>query len=157
MKTDPTDTGGLFVGRRPGTRPVHYRTGTQLGSPARQRLDRGLAVLVLLVNVLICLLFWGPLPVGWMWIGSQAAYWAGSNFLGIVVSFMGLLFTLMGGLIVMRRLDLLWILIRRAGGHDQREGAIGRVFAVAAAVGASAFFTWLLVFEGPGPMLAPTG
>ena len=25
MKTDPSDTGGLFVGRRPGTRPVKYR------------------------------------------------------------------------------------------------------------------------------------
>ena len=25
MKTDPSETGGLFVGRRPGTRPVTYR------------------------------------------------------------------------------------------------------------------------------------
>lgn len=157
MKTDPTDTGGLFVGRRPGTRPVRYRARPEFGSPTRQRLDRGLAVLVLLANVLLCVLFWGPLPVAWMWIGSQAAYWSDSNFLGIVVSFMGLLFTLMGGLMVMRRLDLLWILLRRAGGHDQREGAIGRVFAVATAVGAIAFFTWLLVVEGPGPMLAPIG
>ena len=25
MRTDPTDTGGLFVGRRPGTAPVRFR------------------------------------------------------------------------------------------------------------------------------------
>ena len=31
MKTDPTDTGGLFVGRRPGTRPIRYRALPERG------------------------------------------------------------------------------------------------------------------------------
>ena len=37
MKTDPTDTGGLFVGRRPGTAPVRYRALPERGSESRQR------------------------------------------------------------------------------------------------------------------------
>jgi hypothetical protein len=157
MKTDPTDTGGLFVGRRPGTRPIRYRSLPQYGRPWRQRFDRTLAGLLLAAMVLVCLLFWGPLPVAWMWVGSQVNYWSASTFLGIVTAFVGLLFTLLVGLMVMRRIDLLWILFRRAGGHDQREGMIARVFAVCAAVGASLFFAWLLIFGGLGPTIAPTG
>ena len=39
MRTDPTDTGGLFVGRRPGTAPTRYGAGPRLAGPARRRLD----------------------------------------------------------------------------------------------------------------------
>src|SRR5688572_24639423 len=101
MRTDPTDNGGLFIGRRPGTRPVKYRALPKYGSPWRQRLDRGLAVLVLAAMTFVCLLFWGPLPVAWVWVGSQASYWWGSMFLGIVVAFLGLLGNLIVGLMVM--------------------------------------------------------
>lgn len=157
MKTDPTDTGGLFVGRRPGTRPIHYRALPRHGSRGRQRFDRGLAALILAANVFVCLMFWGPLPVAWLWVGSQVDYLTGSTFFGMVVAFLGLLLTLVLGLMVMRRLDLLWILARRAGGHDQREGIIGRVFAVSAVLGATVFFAWLLLYGGLSPSLAPTG
>jgi hypothetical protein len=51
----------------------------------------------------------------------------------------------------------MWILMRRAAGHDQREGAIGRIFAVSAAIGVVLFTIWLLVFAGLGPDLAPKG
>ena len=36
---DPTDTGGLFVGRRPGTAPVRYRDDLEPSSEARRRVD----------------------------------------------------------------------------------------------------------------------
>jgi hypothetical protein len=156
MRTDPTNNGGLFIGRRPGTRPIKYRALPEYGSPWRQRLDRGLAALVLAAMIGVCLLFWGPLPIAWMWVGSQVDYWSGSMFLGMVVAFLGLLANLIVGLMVMRRLDLAWILVRRAGGLDQREGMIGRVFAVCAAVGATLFFAWLFLIAGPTPVLAPT-
>jgi hypothetical protein len=157
MKTDPTDTGGLFIGRRPGTGPIRYRALPRYGKPWRQRVDRGLAIAVLTSMIAVCLLFWGPLPVAWMWVGSQVNYWSGSTFLGMVVAFFGLLANLIVGLMVMRRLDLAWILVRRAGGLDQREGMIGRVFAACAAVGATLFFGWLLLISGPTPQLAPLG
>ena len=148
MKTDPTDNGGLFVGRRPGTRPVKYRRLPEFKDERRRHLDRILAAAILVIMALIVMFFWGPLPVAWMWVGSQADYLSGSTFLGIIVAFMGLLFTLLLGLMATRRLDLAWILVRRAGGIDQRQGALGRVFAVASVIGALAFGAWLLLFSG---------
>ena len=43
MRTDPTDNGGLFVARRPGTKPVHYAEPPTPGSARRQRRDTVLA------------------------------------------------------------------------------------------------------------------
>jgi hypothetical protein len=117
--------------------------------------DQVIAAALLGLMVLINLLFWGPLPVGWLWVGSQIDYATGSTFLGIVVAFVGLLLTLLGGLVIMRQVDLLWILARRASGVDQRQGTIARVFAISAAIGATIFFVWLILIKGPGSSLGP--
>src|ERR1035437_6464624 len=37
--SDPSDNGGLFVGRRPGTAPVRFRSLPKRGSERRRRLD----------------------------------------------------------------------------------------------------------------------
>ncbi len=153
MRTDPTDNGGLFVGRRPGTRPVRYGTLPQRGSRARQRRDAVLAGVILVVMTMVGLSFWGPIPVAWLWVASQIEYQTGYVSVGILGGFAGMLFTLLFGLIVMRRLDLLWILVRRAAGHDQRQGVMPAIFAASAALGASAFAFWLLVIAGPGSQL----
>ena len=155
MKSDPTDTGGLFTGRRPGTRPVKYRDSPEFRGERRQRIDRGIAAGLLGLMVLINLLFWGPLPIAWLWVASRIDYATGSTFLGIACAFFGLLLTLMGALMVMRRIDLMWILVRRAAGHDQREGTVARVFAVTAVIGTALFVAWLLLIEGPGSSLGP--
>jgi hypothetical protein len=155
VKTDPTDTGGLFVGRRPGTRPIRYRVAPRLSSAGRRRFDAVFAAGILALMVAINLLYWGPLPLAWLWIGSQVDGATTSTFLGIIVAFFGLLFTLIVGLMVLRRLDLAWILVRRAAGHDQRTGMVGRVFAVTAVVGATLFFGWLLFIGGLGSNLVP--
>jgi uncharacterized membrane protein (DUF485 family) len=155
MKTDPTDTGGLFVSRRPGTRPIRYRAEPRFSGALRQRVDRGMAVAILAVMVVVNLLYWGPFPLAWLWVGSQVDGATESTFLGIIVAFVGLLFTLILGLVVLRRLDLAWILVRRAGGHDQRAGMVVRVFAVTAVVGATLFFGWLFFIGGLTPQLAP--
>jgi hypothetical protein len=155
VKTDPTDTGGLFTGRRPGTRPIKYRATPEYRGSARQRVDRTIAAGLLALMVFVNLLFWGPLPIARLRVGSQVDYATHSTFLGIVVAFFGLLFTLILGLIVSRRIDLMWILARRAAGYDQREGSIGKVFAVTAVIGATIFFTWLILIKGPGSSLGP--
>ena len=46
-RNDPTDTGGLFIGRRPGTGPLHYRGAPERGGPGRRRADGALAAGVL--------------------------------------------------------------------------------------------------------------
>jgi hypothetical protein len=154
-RTDPTDNGGLFVGRRPGTAPVKYRTLPERGTRRRQQVDALLAAGVLAVMVFVCLLFFGPIPVAWLWIASRVQYWFGTISLAIFVGFLGMLLTLLAGLRVLRRLDLTWILVRRAAGVDQREGVMSRVFAYTAALAAILFFGWLILIAGPGSTLAP--
>ncbi len=157
MRTDPTDNGGLFVGRRPGTAPVRFRTLPQRGSDLRQRVDGSFASLMLAAITLLCLLCWGPIPLACLWLGSQANYLSGSVSLGILVSFIALFALLFGALALMKRLDGAWILVRRAAGHDQRTGVLGRIFAATAVVCALGFLLWFIVIHGPGTTLVTRG
>jgi hypothetical protein len=150
MRTDPADNGGLFVGRRPGTAPVRYRTLPERGGDLRQRVDGSFANLILAAMVFLSLLCWGPIPLACLWIGSEVDYLSGSVGFGILVAFIGLFALLFGTLALLRRLDQAWILVRRAAGHDQRTGILSRVFAVTAMIGAAIFIVWFLILHGPG-------
>ena|ERR1035438_2344346 len=157
MRSDPSDNGGLFVGRRPGTAPIHFRALPERGGELRQRFDGSLAGVLLAAITLISLLCWGPIPLACLWIGSQADYLSGSVSLGILVSFVGLFALLFGALSILRRLDNAWILVRRAAGHDQRTGVLGRIFAATAVICALAFLLWFLVIHGPGTTIVVRG
>ncbi|MGA2453634.1 MAG: hypothetical protein ABSG93_08960 [Solirubrobacteraceae bacterium] len=157
MRTDPSDNGGLFVGRRPGTAPVRFRTLPERGGDVRQRVDGSLAGVMLAAITLLCLLCWGPIPLACLWLGSQANYLTGSVSLGLLVSFAALFALLFGALSLMKRLDNAWILVRRAAGHDQRTGVLGRIFAATAVVCALGFMLWFLVIHGPGTSLVARG
>ncbi len=150
MRSDPSDNGGLFVGRRPGTAPVRFRALPKRGSDLRQRFDGSLANILLAAIVLLSLLCWGPIPLACLWIGSQLNYLTSSVSIGILVSFVGLFVLLFGALAILRRLDQAWILVRRAAGHDQRTGILGRVFAITAAVCGGVFMFWFVIIHGPG-------
>jgi hypothetical protein len=155
MRTDPSDTGGLFVGRRPGTAPVRFRGSPEHGSEVRKRVDGSLAAVLLVAMVLLSLLCWGPIPIACLWVGSEIDYLTGSVFLGIIIAFLALFPLLFGTLAILRRLDNAWILVRRAAGHDQRNGVMGRVFGATAIVCAVAFAFWFLVIHGPGSQIQP--
>jgi hypothetical protein len=148
MRTDPTDTGGLFVGRRPGTAPVRFRGVPQRGTEARQRVDGSLAGLLLAAMIAVSLLCWGPIPLACLWIGSEINYLTGSVFLGIILAFLALFPLLFGALAILRQLDNAWILVRRAAGHDQREGVIGRIFLICCMIGVPIFAVWFTFFSG---------
>jgi hypothetical protein len=150
MRNDPSDSGGLFVGRRPGTAPVRFRELPQRGGVLRRRIDGSLAGTLLTAIIVLSLLCWGPIPLACLWIGSQVDYLSGSISLGFLIALVGLLVFLFGALALLRRLDQAWILVRRAAGHDQRTGALGRVFAATAAVCALVFTFWFVVINGPG-------
>jgi hypothetical protein len=49
------------------------------------------------------------------------------------------------------RLDRVWRILRRAAGHDQRDGALVRIFAVTAVVAGLSFAFWFLIIAGPSP------
>lgn len=157
MRSDPSDNGGLFVGRRPGTAPVRFRTLPERGGDVRQRVDGSIASIMLAGITLLCLLCWGPIPLACLWLGSQANYLTGSVSLGLLISFAALFALLFGALSLMKRLDNAWILVRRAAGHDQRTGVLGRIFAATAVVCALAFMLWFLVIQGPGFSLVARG
>jgi len=154
-RNDPTDTGGLFIGRRPGTAPLQYRTPPEEGSGRRRRADGVLAAGVLALESLVVLSLWGPQPLAWLWVGSQVDYHSGSVTLGITAAFAGMIATLMLTLAIAARLDRMWRILRRAAGHEQREGILVRIFAATAVVAGLAFLFWFVILEGPAPSLAP--
>jgi hypothetical protein len=111
---------------------------------------------VLCVLIVLALSCWGPQPVGWLWVGSQVSYWTDSLFLGIAAAFFGLLASVMATLWVAVRVDGLWKILRRAAGHDQKEGQLGRIFMWTAIVAGGAFAIWLIIIQGPGSTLMPS-
>ena len=153
---DPTDTGGLFIGRRPGTAPVRFREQTPKTGPVRKRADRGFAALLLVIETVLCVSVWGPQPVAWLWVGSQVNYHTDSVSLGIVSAFLGMLATLFITLVIAKRVDHAWKLVRRASGIRQEKGALERIFIVSLLITAIPFIFWFFIIEGPGPSLAPS-
>lgn len=152
---DPTDTGGLFIGRRPGTGPVRYRE-VEPTSERRRRADSLLAHALLAVELMLCLSLFGPQPLAWFWVGSQVDYQTGYVTAGIGTIMLGSLASLMLTMALAKRVDHAWKLVRRAAGHRQERGALERIFATSVAVAFVLFVIWFLFIEGPGPSLAPT-
>jgi hypothetical protein len=112
--------------------------------------DGSLAGVLLAAIAALCVLCWGPIPLACLWIGSQVNYLTGSVSLGILVAFISLFALLFGTLSLLRRLDQAWILVRRAAGYDQRNGVLGRVFAITAVICAAVFLFWFVIIHGPG-------
>jgi hypothetical protein len=152
---DPSDTGGLFIGRRPGTGPVRYRD-VEPSSERRRRADRLFAHALLALELVLCLSLFGPQPLGWLWIGSQVDYLTGYVTAGIATVMLGCLASLMLTMAGAKRVDHAWKLVRRAAGHRQEQGALERIFAMSVAVAAVAFTFWFLIIQGPGPTFAPS-
>jgi hypothetical protein len=155
-RNDPTDTGGLFIGRRPGTAPVRFRSAPGGAGPARQRADRLLALGILALETLLCLSLFGPQPAGWMWVGSQVQYQTGLITAGISTIMLGCLASLFLTMALAKRLDHAWKLVRRAGGHHQERGALERIFAFSVAIAVVAFGFWFFVLQGPGSSVFPS-
>ena len=153
---DPTDTGGLFVGRRPGTGPLRYRGTPSRAGAGRRGADRLLAGALLLIETLLCVSLWGPQPIAWLWVGSQVDYQLDSVTAGITVAFVGMLITLFVTLALAKRVDYAWRLVRRAAGYEQRDGALNMIFIVSLLIAGTAFLIWFFIIVGPGPSLAPS-
>lgn len=154
-KNDPTNTGGLFVGRRPGTAPLRYKEKPVRAGKPRRRIDSVLAAGILVLETLVCMTIWGPQPAAWLWVGSQVDYHTESVVLGLMTAFAGMIATIMLTIAIAMRLDHVWKLVRRASGHEQKEGALERIFVISVVIGGAAFLIWLFGIEGPGSELAP--
>jgi hypothetical protein len=147
---DPSDTGGLFVGRRPGTRPVRFPNVPGDVAARRRNADKLLSASLLVLETLVCLTVWGPQPALALWFGSRLQYWTGSVSVGILGAFVLMLITLFGTLMIARRIDYAWKLVRRAAGYRQERGALERIFVISLIIGGAIFFFWFLILNGPG-------
>jgi hypothetical protein len=146
---DPTETGGLFIGRRPGTAPLRYRGQPATAGATRLRADAVLAAAILAVEVLMLATLWGPQPAAWLWVGSHVFHWTGSVSFGILVAFLGMLLTILGTIALAMRLDRAWKVVRRASGHDQQKGALERMVVISMVIAGTAFFAWFVSAAGP--------
>jgi hypothetical protein len=145
---DPTETGGLFIGRRPGTMPLRYRGTPATAGTARRRTDAAIAGGILTLEALLLTTLWGPQPAAWLWVGSHVFHATGSVTFGILVAFAGMLFTIFSTIALAMRLDRAWILVRRASGYEQKKGALERMVVVSMTIALTAFFVWFLA-SGP--------
>jgi hypothetical protein len=132
------------------------RAGAVRGSERRQRGDRFFANGLLVLETLLTLTLFGPQPLAWFWIGSQVQYVTGFVTAGISTILLGCLASLMLTMVLAKRLDHAWKLVRRAGGHDQERGALEIIFAACVGVTVVGFGIWFFIIAGPGPSLAPT-
>jgi hypothetical protein len=147
---DPSDTGGLFIGRRPGTAPVKFREGAVPSEGRRRRADKAFAAFLLFLETLLCISVWGPQPLFWLWFGSQVNYWTDSVSAGILSAFVGMLATLFITLGLARRVDHAWKLVRRAAGYRQERGMLERIFVIALIITVTIFSVWFFILNGPG-------
>jgi|SRR5919109_2116157 hypothetical protein len=150
---DPTETGGLFIGRRPGTAPLRYRGKPATAGGVRRRFDAFLAGTILALEALLLSTLWGPQPAGWLWIGSHVFHETDSVTFGILVAFVGMLATIFTTIAIAMRLDRAWKLVRRASGRAQKEGALEAMFVTSMAIAGVAFLTWFLIIHGPGNLI----
>ena len=154
--SDPTESGGLFVRRPSEVRGVKYRGTPQRKGGVRQNADRGVAYGLLALEVLLCLSLFGPQPYFWFWFGSQVQYWTDSVSAGIATVMAGTLASLMITVVLGKRVDNAWKLVRRAAGYKQDRGALEAIFAVSVGVALVIFTFWFFIIEGPGPSVAPS-
>ena len=137
-RNDPTDTGGLFVGRRPGTAPLRYRDAPVVAGGPRRGPHAVVAAFLLVVETLLCLTSWVLSRSAGC---GSARRWTTPRIrssLGILSAFAGMLATLMITLALAMRLDHAWKLVRRAAGHEQKRGALERIFVISAGIAAVA-------------------
>jgi hypothetical protein len=138
-------------GRRATPRPDPAQPGPVLravrgAAPAQALAATGAAVL-LAVEILVSLAQWLALPLAWTWVGRQVGAATGSLSAAAGAALIGFTANVVLAMMGLARLDGVWLALRRAAGHDQREGALTRVVVGTATVGLALFFLWYYVLS----------
>jgi hypothetical protein len=108
----------------------------------RTRLTAAACAAVLAIEALGTVLMWAPIPLAWLWIGGRVYSVTGSLAADLAVAFGGFIATTLLAVMVLHRIDGLWIALRRRAGHDQEGGALPQVAVVSGTFGMIAFLLW---------------
>ena len=119
----------------------------EAGTVMERRTGQAASAALLVVETAGAVLLWGPLPFAWLWIGGRIYALTGSlaadGFIGFA-GFIGSVVLVVAGL---RRIDVVWISLRRRAGHVQPEGALQEVVSISGAFGLLGFVLWYYLFS----------
>jgi hypothetical protein len=141
MANSQAEPGSTLVAGRPGERDVTRPAP----APEPRLAHRGASVAsagLLLVEVVGIAVMWVAIPIGWMWIGGRVYDATGSLGAYGAVAFFGFVGTAWLAMTALRRIDGVWVTLRRRAGFDQAEGALVRVVVAAFTLGIVAFYVW---------------
>jgi hypothetical protein len=102
---------------------------------------------VLAAEALGSLLMWAGVPLAWLWIGGRVYAATHSLTADAAVAFLGFVGTTFLLMQALRRLDLVWIDLRRRAGYEQEEGALTQVVTISATLALLIFTAWYYLFS----------
>jgi hypothetical protein len=111
------------------------------------RTAQAASVAVVVVEAIGAVLLWGPIPLAWLWIGGRIYSLTGSLAADGFIGFAGFVVSVLAVVWGLRRVDSVWISLRRRAGHDQAEGALQEVVAISGAFGIVGFMLWYYLFS----------
>jgi hypothetical protein len=106
------------------------------------RLTEVACAAVIAVEAIGTLLMWAPIPLAWLWIGGRVYSLTGSLAADLVVAFGGFIASTLFAVMVLHRVDGVWIALRRRAGHQQETGVLPQVAVVSGTLGMIAFLLW---------------
>jgi hypothetical protein len=98
-------------------------------------------------EVIGSLAMWAAVPLLWVWIAGRAYDATDSLFASGGLALLGLAVTESLAIKALHRVDMVWVALRRRGGHEQRHGALTQVVVVSATLGLIAFLVWYYVLS----------
>jgi hypothetical protein len=99
------------------------------------------------VEAVGAVLLWGPLPLAWLWIGGRIYAMTGSLAADGFLGFAGFVASVVIVVAGLRRIDAVWISLRRRAGYEQDEGALQEVVTISGAFGIVGFVLWYYLFS----------
>jgi hypothetical protein len=116
------------------------------------------AAMVLGLMVGGSLVLWIGVPVAWLYIGSQVQAETDSLGTALLVMFVGAIASVVAIAMALAWLNRKHVELREARGLESYGSTVlEAVMVVSATLALVAFVFWLLVLQGPGPSLAPSG
>ena len=112
-------------------------------------------ILIGLLELVLCLSIFGPQPIAWLWIGSQANYATDSLMAGLATAFIGSVISICATVWIARRIEAFWVSRNPDAPWLGGRGLFETALVLATILSVVGFMFWFFVIAGPGPTIAP--